>query len=506
MWPFKKSKKKPSTVPDPRAKALTAASLQGKLGSWRPQHETLLGELRSGNLSLVRKRCRESSVNSPTIASLVAEIKSQVVGSGVTIEFTHPTDRHKKMANELWEAWVESRDFSSDGELNFYQMQKLVMSEVAKAGEIFIKKNIKDGVMNPAKEVGLEYQIFPADQLADRIAFGTPNVDVPEDIAENSKFIDGIGYNAKGRKVGFIFYEDDYSRRSLFSYHSFNQAQTKYVPADEIHHIYHRIEARYRRGWPLVATAIVYGHLSKLLDESQLSKQVIAAMFAAFIHDNSAEVGLENLGNADAGKDDFDYNESLEGGTMYDLPPGKDVTFSDAPQNNDYESFDTAITRKISSSAGMPYESVAGNHSDANYSAARQSQLSSDRRAAPLRDDILIEQFIIPVINDFKKYLSSMAILPVEGLGHNIFRPGKILIDPAKEVKPKAQEVRSGFKSWSEAVREMGKNPRKVAEMIQKDIELFDELGIKVDTDIRNDNPPEGKPNAEGNSSTTQNS
>ena len=505
MWPFKKKKKKegPRTVKEPNLRALAAASLNGKFGAWRPQYETLLGELRSGNLSLVRRRCRESSVNSPIIRSLVKEIKSLVVGPGIMVEFNHPIKRHKAMANKLWEAWVSKRDFASDGEQDFYQMQKLIMEEICKAGEVFVKKNYRE-MDNPAKGIGVEYQIFPADQLADNIAIGTPNVELPDGLAENSKFIDGIGYSKKGRKVGYIFYEDDYSRKSLFSYFNFSHASKKFVPADEIHHVYNRDEARYRRGWPLIGTAIVYGHLGKILDESQLSKQIIAAMFAAFVHDNSAEVALEREKAQQEGEDSGElYDSEISGGTIYKLPTGKDVTFSDAPQNSDYVEFDKSITRKVSASSGAPYESVAGNHSDANYSAARQSQLSADRRMVEIRDDIIIKQFIEPVIQDFKDYLDAMAILPTVGLEHDIFTPGKILIDPAKEVRPKAEEIRAGMKSWSEVVRERGKNPRKVAERIKQDYEMFDELGLQLNTDNRqnmddtdnqgNEDAPEGR-------------
>ncbi len=499
MWPFKKKKtaKKQGKNPakesiDPRLRELAAASLKGKFAAWRPRYETLLGDLRSNNLSLIRKRCRESAVNSPVISALVGEISTFVVGPGINVEFRHSTKSHAKRANELWDSWVESRDFSADGELDFYQMQKLVMEEIAVAGEVFIKRSYKAGI-DPSREVGLEYQLCPADQLADNLTLGSGMSKPPEGAPEDAKYIDGIGYNKKGRKLGYIFYEDDYSQKNLLNYFSFSSAKRTFIPADEVHHVYNRKEIRFRRGWPLIGTAIIYGHLGKLLDESQLTKQIVAAMFAAFVHDNSAEVSLE--ATTDNNEGDFDYDSEIQSGTIYNLPTGKDVTFSDAPQNTDYESFDKGILRKIAGTTGVPYESLASNHSDANYSAARQSQLNADRRMVKLKEDILIKQFIMPLIDDFKNYLKAMSLLPTESLEYDIFTPGKILIDPAKEIKPKADEVRAGFKAWSEAIRERGKNPRKVAERIAEDYKLFDDLGIKIDTDIRMKQAMEAKPN-----------
>ena len=147
------------------------------------------------------------------------------------------------------------------------------------------------------------------------------------------------------------------------------------------------------------------------------------------------------------------------------------------------------------------------NHSDANYSSARQSQLSSDRRMVKVRDDIAIKQFIEPVIKDFVKYLETMAIVSTKTITYDIFTPGKVLIDPAKEVRPKIAEVRGGLKSWSEAIRGRGKKPRKVAEQISKDYQLLDEYGLKIDTDSRRTDAEERTPNdnqgQEGNQGTS---
>ena len=164
MWPFKKKKKAPKAggISEERIRAITAASLKGQFGSWRPNYETLLGELRQGNLALVRKRCRESSVNSPAIASLIAELKSLAIGAGITVEFKHKTERHADKANQLWNEWTESKNFSADGELNFKRMQKLVMDEIATVGEIFIKKNLVNSD-SPGANVPIDYQLIPAD-------------------------------------------------------------------------------------------------------------------------------------------------------------------------------------------------------------------------------------------------------------------------------------------------------------------------------------------------------
>lgn len=487
------------------ARAIAAASLKGKFAAWQPRYESLLGELRRGDLSLVRKRCRESHVNSPVTASLVAEIESGVVGSGVQVQFKHSVKKHQRMANKLWDEWTKGKNFSSDGELSFKQMQGLLVQELAVVGETFVKKNMEEvGSSDLASMVPISYQLMPPDQLYDQVDFGRKLVETPKEY-DDLKFIKGIGYNKKGRKKAYIFYEDDYEGDSTFSYTYLAKAEKKVLSADEVHHVYNRKEIRYRRGWPLVGTAIAYAHLLKLLDEAQLSKQVVAAMFAAFVHDNSAEFSMEQIKDAEEGDEgaSFDYDAEIQSGTMYELPTGKEITFADAPEARDYKDFDMAILRKIASTVGVSYEALASNHSDANYSAARQSSLNASRRLYKFRENVLIDQFVEPVISDFKSYLNAMAILPTDGLTYEIYRPGKIIIDPAKEVVPKIKEIRAGLKSWSEAVRESGRNPEELLEQIAEDQKALDKLGLTLDTDSRepqqeqenNDStPPQDRP------------
>ena len=460
---------------------VSAASLKGKFGAWRPQYESLLGDLTQGNLKLVRKRCREACVNSPIISSLISELEAMVVGRGVQVEFTHTTDRHARTLNRLWDKWINSVSFSADGELDFYSMQKLIFNEVSTVGEVFLKKEMRD-IDDPAMEVPLQYQVFPADQLADDVTLGYSAMDIPKEIKENSVFINGIGFDKKGLKIGFIFFDNEYDGNALYAYPYVARANRKFVPASEVHHVYNRKEVRFRRGWPLIGTAIVQGYLGKMLDEAQLTKQIVAAMFAAFVHDNSADVSLET---GEDEKEEGNLGSELQGGTIYELPTGKDVKFSDAPQTRDYKDFDQGIARKAAASVGASYEAVAGNHSDANYSSARQSFLSSDRRMDKCREEILIKQFVLRVIEDFKSYVKTMAIVPMEGCGYELYRPGKIVIDPAKEINPKTQEVKSGFKSWSEVIRERGMNPDAVAKRISEDQKIFDKYGLTLDTDPR---------------------
>jgi capsid protein len=59
------------------------------------------------------------------------------------------------------------------------------------------------------------------------------------------------------------------------------------------------------------------------------------------------------------------------------------------------------------------------------------------------------------------------------------------MIDPTKEVPAIRDEVRSGLKSLSEAIREGGRSPDEVLKELASDAEKLDELKLKLDSDPR---------------------
>lgn len=471
MWPFKKKKKKSNTISGLERK-INAKSKDGSFSKWNPRTETLLEELNSGEYSLIRRRCKQSSLNVAPLKKAVLEYKSNLIGTGIKVFFNSDNEDIQSRVRAMWKKFTEARNFSSDGELSFNSMQRLIVSEIASVGEVFLKRNVED-IENP-EDIPYSYQLITPDRVDDVF---TSQID-----ERDKNVVMGISYDDFGKKIAYYFKDLDDSGNLL------NRISTEVVrvPASEVHHVYNRVDASFRRGMPLLLTAIIPGWLSNNLDESQMKKQIIASMFAGFIKDLSAEISadtqsdedsIEGLGNR-AGSE-------IQSGTITNLDPGKDITFPDPPKTDGYSDFDKSVLRKISAATGLSYESISNDYAETNYSSARHSAQRSSKIMDMIRDDIIIEMLINPVLSDFMDYIELMQLFPTEGIEIKYVTPKPIIIDPAKEINPKTQEIRSGLLSWGQAIAERGGDPEDMAKQIAKDYELLDKYDIKIDSDGR---------------------
>ena len=456
LWPFKKK---------PKKKEISASSTKGSAKKWKPMHETVADELLSGNYRLIRARCKQASLNFPNIMKAVLEYREGIVGSGIRVIFNHDNERTETEIRNMWRRFTRTNNFSSDGELGFESMQRLIIDEISTVGEVFLKRNIRSDL--PVNTIPYNYQILTPDMVAD---------DLIDAEKEDETVVNGIGYDAFGRKTAYYFYEIDYKQKNPLNAVLLKNSKVR-IPADQIHHVYRRVDNSFRRGLPLLTTSIIHGWLGKNLDESQMKKQVIASMFAGFVRSISPE--FEN--------DDTEptYGEEIMPGTISKLETGKDIVFPDTPKADSYADFNRANMQKIASATGLSYESISNDYSQTNYSSARQSHIKQSRIMDMLRKDIMIEKFVRPVINDFLDYITAMDLFSLRGLDTQIVTPKPIVIDPQKEIAPKVEEIRSGLQSWSEAINERGQDPEQLARQIARDNTLFDELGLKLDIDSR---------------------
>ena len=459
LWPFSKKTKK---------KEISASNTKGSARKWRPMHETVAEELLSGNYKLIRARCKQASLNFPNIMKAVLEYRESIVGSGIRVIFNHENQRTEAQIRDMWRQFTRTINFSSDGELSFESMQRLIIDEVSTVGEVFLKRNMRSDL--PTNTVPYNYQIITPDMVADDLLN-------PSDLDET--IVNGIGYDSFGKKTGYYFYEIDYREKNPLNPTLLRNKWVR-VPADQIHHIYRRIDNSFRRGLPLLTTAVIHGWLGKNLDESQMKKQVVSSMFAGFVQDISAEISE----NANLSSDPS-YGEEIMPGTIVKLDAGKTITFPDTPKSDSYQEFNRANMQKIASATGLSYESISNDYSQTNYSSARQSHIKQSRIMDMIRKDVIIEKFIRRIIDDFLDYIRLMDLFSLRGLDVQIVTPKPIVIDPQKEIAPRVEEIRSGLISWSQAINERGEEPEQLARQIARDNMLFDELGLKLDIDSR---------------------
>ena len=463
--------------PAPEKRTVAAGSLEGAFKKWTPRAETLAAEMRAANYRLIRRRCKEASLNQPLIRKAVYELNDSIVGeSGIRVLWRHADQAVLERVRGLWREWTTSLDFSADGECDFEGMQGQVCDEVATVGEAFLQRRLRPRAASEPEKIPWAYQFVTPDRVVDdrliKIQLtGNRNV-----------VIRGIEYDTVGRAAAYYFYDPIYKQPyANFDYAEPERSFAKWrrVPADRVIHTYNRIDSGFRRGLPLIMTGIIYSWLLKQNDEAQLKKQTVASMFAAFIHDIGAD-----LERPEGWTEELeDIGDQLHGGTVYKLDPGKTVSFPSNPSVREYEAFDRSITRKIAASIGISYEALSADYKQVNYSSARHSHQKYARIMNVIRKKVMIKKLVLPIVQDFVAYLDAMALADTSGLSWRFVSPKPIIIDPAKEVAPKTMEIRAGLKPWSDAVAESGQDPEEVLATYAEDKKAFQELDLKFDSD-----------------------
>jgi lambda family phage portal protein len=396
--------------------------------------------------------------NNPYAERAIRVIAANTVGTGII-----PQAKIKRVTStaheDLWIEWGDSTLCDFDGKHDFYGLQNLVIRTVAESGECLIRRHRKrsrDGLPVP-----LQMQLLEPDHI---------DSERNEELSNGGRIIRGIEVNRKGQVTGYWLFEDHPG-----SQHAFSQSLTsKRVPASDILHVYRVDRVGQLRGVPWAAPIILRLRDLDEYEDAQLIRQKIASCFSAFVED------VDDM----ATDKDMELLERLEPGMIERLPPGKRITFGNPPKVEGYSDHTRSVVRSIAMGYGVTYESISGDLSQVNFSSARMGWLEFQRNIDQWRYFIMIPQFCKPVWRWFLEAgeLAGKIKTPAVDLWTP---PKREMIDPVKETNALKNQVRSGFKSQSEAIRSMGKDPIDVYEEIKEDYKLMDDRGIVLDSDPR---------------------
>jgi lambda family phage portal protein len=212
-------------------------------------------------------------------------------------------------------------------------------------------------------------------------------------------------------------------------------------------------------------------------EDGQLQRQKMASCFVAFVQDIGPDM-------TDEDEECDELGEKLEPAQIEFLPPGKTVTFADPPAVQNYNEYVTTLLHGIATGVGMSYEVLTGDLSQVNFSSARMGWLEFSRNIGAWRDGILTPYLLDPVAKDFMEILTIMGanvenILPVHT------PPKREMIDPTKEIPAAVEALRGGLTTWSDEISALGKDPKEHFQQYKQDLQALDELGIKLDSDPR---------------------
>lgn len=409
------------------------------------------------SLEILRSRARDLSRNNAYAARTITSIASNTIGTGIVHQF-------KNFNQKVWKKWSESTDCDADGLHTFSGLQNLIMREIAEAGECLVKKTY--GTYN-GKNIPLKLRVLSSEHL-DMSKNGIFNGD--------NYISQGIEFNRAGKRVAYWIYpyhpENDLGWRN----------QSERVPENEIAHIFRCDRAGQSRGitW-LSAVMMEFRNLDNY-QAAELKRREVSACFAAFIRYTDE---LPEIIKSSARKGAEKIIDKIFPGMVAHLEPNQDVTFATPQGDATYDPYISSILRKIAVGMGITYEILSANLSDVNFSSGRMGWLEFQRNIDIWRWHMMIPMFNTKVSEWF---LETAAIA-----GHNTTKTEvtytaahREMIDPPKEIAAMRDAIRSGLKSYPEALRELGYNPFEVINEIAEFNKLIDKLGIKLDCDARN--------------------
>lgn len=406
-----------------------------------------------------RKDSRDLYMNTPLATSALKRVKTNAVGSGLTLQSRidreylrmsdEQADEWEKQAEREFKLWAEDKRYCDASMIqNFYELQASALFNMMLSGDVFA---LLPYITRKGHPYNLRIQLIEADRISN------PNL-VPD-----TKYIAG------GIKVGdhgepLSYYISQRTNQGLIGLTSIPTKWTEVKAFGSasgrrnILHLYTKDRPGQRRGMPLLAPVVEVLKQQSRLTEAELMAAVISSFFTVFIK-STTPTGLapqyideERVANPDADSTgvgsgtEADTNVmELGSGGIFELGQDQSIDVADPKRPNDgFEPFFLALTKQIGAAIEVPFEQLIL-HFSSSYSASRAALLEAwkfyrERRLW------LARNFCNPVYDEWMAEAVASGRLSAPGFfddplirkawtGCSWGGPGQGQIDPLKETK-----------------------------------------------------------------------
>jgi len=430
-----------------------------RTGGWTTAGTSADAEI-GPDLVTLRDRSRDLVRNNAYASAAVDELAAQCVGTGITAQPKNP-----RLA-EAWKLWINECD--AYGQQDFYGLQDLVARTVIESGECLIRmrpRKSDDGLRIP-----MQIQVLEPDYL-DHNKTGKNGA---------NRVIQGVEFDPIGRRVAYWLFGDHPGDNDSFGRFT---SQSYRVPAEGVLHVYRKRRTQVR-GVPWLAPVMMSLRDQDEYFEAAIVKKKIEACFSAIVVQNEGP-DINPVGST-ATNSDGQLEESMEPGMIRYLRPGEDIKFgAPAGQGDGYREFMRDLQCRIASGIGVTYEQLTGDLSNVNYSSYRAGHLSFRTKMDQFRWLCLVPMFLNPVYKWFVNYAVASGFGPEINYGVEWSMPGFASVDPEKDARAFVAKIRSGLKTWPQAVGEEGYDPDEQLGQIAEWNKKIDATGAVFDCDPR---------------------
>lgn len=435
-----------------------AGSTSARMSSWHTPTTDATNAI--SHPALIRNRAHDLVRNNPWAAKAVEVIVNNAVGYGIRAQLKSRSKARLARVQALWTAWAETTAIDADGMHDLYGLQRLAFRALVESGECLVR--LRPRRTEDRLPVPMQIQMIESELLVD---------DVTDAVPDGHKIVRGIEFDAIGRRVAYYLYREHPGSGSI------NATQYTRVPATEILHLFRKDRPGQERGVTWLAPVVATLRELSIYEDAYLKRQQLANLFAGFLISNNPNAFEEELS---------DELPDLQPGTMYALPPGSSIEFTNPPPPGEDANYRDACLRRVAAGIGVTYESMTGDLSSVNFSSARMGAHEMGRNIDAWLWTLFIPRFCNGIFNWFLD-AALMQGVPVGDIAAEWTPPARTVVDPNKEFSSLLTAVRAGFLSLPEAIRRQGYDPEAVAQEQADYLSILDQLGIQVESDYRHD-------------------
>ena len=474
---FKRKKPEPKKP----VRQFQAAQFNRLVNDWMASSASIDSELR-GALKTLRNRTRDLCRNNDYAANALRAIQNNVVGQGIRMQSQVMRQRGRgagqldEMVNNLiereWAKWCRKDSCHTGGTLAFADMERLLVSNVAESGDVFVR--IVRRAMGTSSKVPLALEVIEADQLDEDYNAVMQNGNSVRMGVELNEWMRPVAYWFKRKHPG------DYAFGTTTS----DRGDRIRVPADEVIHLFRSVRPNQTRGFPWFAAGVMRMHHLAGFEEAEVIKARAQASIMGFIQSPEGDTMVD-------GTQSGQRVSSFEPGTIETLLPGESFEgFQPNSPGGQYEPFLRAMLRAFAAGVGVSYETLSRDYSQSNYSSSRLALLD-DRDQWRVLQSWMIENFHTKVFEVWLDMAWAQGVLDLPNYATmpEVYRNvrwvprGWSWVDPLKEINAYKEAVRSGFMTLSDVHATTGADFDEVMLQRQRELQLADSLDLVFDTD-----------------------
>lgn len=438
--------------------------------SWMATNTMIDQELR-GDLDRLRARSRELARNNEYIKSWLRAVRRNVVGPmGPTLQVrvTDPDGKQDRFANQTIEAaWLRQMrvgNFEVTGKLSGVAALSVLITAAARDGELLYR------VIRGRKFGEFGFQI----QLLDvaRIATGLNR----ERTAGTNAVVMGVELDAFGRPVALHLYLSSTLSGTL-------SRQVERIPASEIRHAFLAEDAEQTRGIPWAHAAMRRLHDLNGYREAAVIASRIGASKMGFFFAKDGDPSAVSSGKDGAGE----FLTDVAPGEFGVLPAGYDFKeFDPSYPHDQFEAFNKAILRGVSSGLGVSYNTMANDLEGVNFSSIRAGVLDERDEWTAIQEwfkDAVVrpiyEEWLEVALLAGKLVMPNGSALPaakLEKFKEHVWQMRRwAWVDPMKDIEAGALAIEKRLASPQQIAAQSGRD----VEDILDDIAAFEALAAE---------------------------